>query len=136
MYDRPITNSMAYVLILLHRVFQTQKDWLHVPSYLTQMSAMGSAARGGDWVKLRYWGLIEGKKGERKDKSKRVGLYKITEEGHKFAKGEIKIPKYARIYNKKFLGFVVKETTSIQECLDTEFNYEDLMAGRLGTPTI
>jgi hypothetical protein len=140
MYTREITSTMAYSLIILHRHFSTNKDWLHVPKFLSQMSAIGSAVRGGDFAKLRYWGLLEAKQDaktekkpqeKRKDGSKRVGFYRMTEKGHQFAKGEIKVPKAALIYNRKHHGFAPGEAT-IQECLGKEFNYADLMAGQLG----
>ena len=137
MYTREITSPMAYTLIILHRHFSTDQNWLHVPSYLSQMSTIGSAVRGGDFAKLRYWGLLEAKqddrkaKDKRKDGSKRTGFYRMTEKGHQFVKGETKIPKVALVYNGKHFGFAPGEA-SIQECLGKEFNYSDLMAGHLG----
>jgi hypothetical protein len=136
MYTREINATMAYTLVILHRHFSTDQNWLHVPSYLSQMSTIGSAIRGGDFAKLRYWGLLEPKPAEkktekRKDGSKRVGFYRMTERGHQFVKGEIKIPRVALVYNGKHHGFVPGEVT-IQECLGKEFNYDDLMAGKLG----
>lgn len=135
LYERPITGAMAYVLILLHRHFSTPPipGWVHVPSYLTDMSKMGSAVRGGDWAKLRYWGLLEEKPEDRKDGSNRAGFYRMTEKGHKFAKGEVKVPKAVMLYNDRFLGFVTPGEVSIQDCLGKEFDYADLMAGRLGS---
>jgi len=136
MYEREITSTMAYTLIILHKHFSDFKDWTHLPSFLSQMSVLGSAVRGGDFAKLRYWGLLEEKPIEkltdkRKDGSKRVGFYRMTEKGHQFAKGEVKIPKVALVYNGKHFGFAPGEVT-IQECLGKEFNYDDLMAGKLG----
>lgn len=132
LYSREITSSMAYVLILLHRHFQSDKNWLHVPSFLTNVSTVGAAVRGGDWAKLRYWDLIEEKpKTERKDGSKRAGFYRMTEKGHQFVRGETKVPRAVLLYADKFLGFDEGEV-SIQECLGKEFDYADLMAGRLG----
>jgi len=136
MYTREINSTMAYTLIILHRHFSEDKGWLHVPSYLSQMSVIGSAVRGGDFAKLRYWGLLEPKPVEkksdkRKDGSKRVGFYRMTEKGHKFVLGEVTVPKVALIYNGKHHGFAPGEVT-IKECLGNEFNYDDLMAGKLG----
>lgn len=131
LYHRPITGAMAYVLILLHRHFLKAPGWLHVPKYLTDMSKMGSAVRGGDWAKLRYWGLLEEKPEDRKDESNRAGFYRMTEKGHQFAKGEIKVAKAVLLYNDRFLGFAPGEV-SIQDCLGKEFSYVDLMEGRLG----
>lgn len=132
LYEREITGSMAYVAILLHRHFQEDQNWLHVPDYLSNMSKIGSAVRGGDWSKLRYWGLIEEKPEEkRKDGSKRAGFYKMTEKGHQFVKGGVKVQRSILLYNDHFLGFG-KGEVGIKDCLGKEFNYDDLMAGQLG----
>jgi hypothetical protein len=132
-YEREIHASMARVLIILHRHFLKETDWLHVPSYLETLSRqLGAAIRGGDWAKLRYWALIEEKpKTERKDGSKRVGFWKVTDKGHAFAKNELRIPKAVQLYNDKFLGFVSESVTvSILDCLGKEFSYEELMSGK------
>lgn len=135
LYERPITSSMAKVLILLHRHFKNHADWLHVPGYLSEMNKIGAAVRGGDWSKLRYWALIEEKPEVRGDGSKRAGFYKMTDLGHQFARGEAKVSKTAKIYNGRFLGFGDGQV-SIQDCLGTEFNYDQLMAGEFGAFTI
>lgn len=132
LYTREITSSMAYVLILLHRHFEKAPDYIHVPNYLSDMTKLGSMIRGGDFAKLRYWGLLEEMPdAKRKDGSKRAGFYRMPEKGHQFAKGEIKVPKTVFLYNDTFLGFGPGDT-SIHECLGKDFNYDDLMAGRLG----
>lgn len=132
-YHREINASMARVLIVLHRYFLTQQEWLHVPTYLEDLSRqLGAAVRGGDWAKLHYWKLIEAKpKAERKDGSKRAGFWRVTEQGHAFAKNELKVPKYAMVYNERCLGYVPNSgEVGILECLGKEFNYADLMAGK------
>jgi len=132
LYEREITVSMAYVAILLHRHFVESQAWLHVPEYLSNLSKIGSAVRGGDWAKLRYWGLIEEKpEDKRKDGSRRSGYYKMTERGHQFVKGEIKVPRSILLYNEHFLGYG-KGEVGIRDCLGKEFDYDDLMAGKLG----
>jgi len=137
LYSREITSSMAYVAILLHRHFSDAHAdaWLHVPEYLSNMSTVGAAVRGGDWAKLRYWGIIEEKPPEkllskRADGSTRVGRYRMTPRGHSFCKGEIELPKSILIYNDKPLEFS-KDKASIQDCLGKSFDYEALMAGKL-----
>ena len=47
-----------------------------------------------NFQKLRYWGLVE-KIG---DKDSKGGLWRITEDGMKFAKGEISAPKFVWTY--------------------------------------
>lgn len=137
LYEREIHGSMARVLIILHRHFLRENPmWIHVPSFLEDLSVqLGAAVRGGDWAKLRYWGLIEEKPKEtkpakRKDGSKRVGFYRVTEKGHAFAKGEIKVPRAALVYNERHLGFSADREVSIVDCLGKEFNYDELMSGK------
>jgi hypothetical protein len=134
-YEREITGSMAYVAILIHRHFlhNNGEGWLHVPEYLSNMSVIGAAVRGGDWAKLRYWKVIEEKPEEkRKDGSPRVGFYRITPTGISFVKGEIKVPRSILIYNDKFIRYG-KGTVSIHDCLGKKFDYAALMAGNVGT---
>lgn len=133
LYHREIYASMARVLIILHRHFEKETEWLHVPSYLQDLSRqLGAAIRGGDWVKLKHWKLIEPKpKAERKDGSKRAGFWRVTEQGHAFAKNELKVPRYAMIYNERFLGYVPNSPqVGVLDCLGKEFDYNDLMTGK------
>lgn len=137
-YERDITGSMAYVAILIHRYFlhNQGEGWLHVPEYLSNMSVIGAAVRGGDWVKLRYWKIIEEKPEEkRKDGSNRAGFYRITPTGISFVKGEIKVPKSILIYNDKFIKYG-KGTVSIHDCLGKKFDYSALMAGNVGVLSV
>lgn len=134
-YEREITGSMAYVAILIYRHFlhNEGEGWLHVPEYLSSMATIGSAVRGGDWAKLRYWRVIEEKPEEkRKDGSNRAGFYRMTSTGVSFVKGEIKVPRSILIYNDKFLEYG-KGTVSIHDCLGKKFDYAALMAGNIGT---
>jgi hypothetical protein len=128
--EREITPGMAYVAILLHRHFLEDSGWLHVASYLKNLVVLGSEVKGGDWSKLQLWDLIE-EKPEEKGKVYKPGFYRMTERGHQFVKGEIKIHTVALLYNGKLLGFGKGETT-IQKRLGKDYNYEDLMSGKLG----
>jgi len=127
-YQRKLTSSMAYALLLIARAFRTKRDWLHVPEYLTEVCRTGATIRGGDWAKLVHWGVIEAKPDEqRKDGSKRVGFYRLTQRGRDFVDGRIRVPKHVLIYNSKFYGFGDK-TVSVQEALTDRFNYAELMS--------
>ncbi len=127
-YQRPLSSSMAAALILIRRAFLRQSDWLHVPEYLTQVAAEGAMVRGGDWAKLTHWGLIEAKQDEvRKDGSRRVGFYKITQRGIDFVERRVEVPQYVFIYASHLLGKSEKMTT-IDKALRNRFNYGELMA--------
>lgn len=128
-YPRPITGSMAYTLILIYRYFQKpiHEDWLHVANYIHGLG-LPANLYGGDFAKLRHWGLIEQKDGERDDGSNRIGYYRITEKGKQFVLGKATVPARARIFNKKCYSLTGKEI-SIRQALGKKFNYEELMKG-------
>jgi hypothetical protein len=127
-YQRKLSSSMAAALILIRRAFRKQSDWLHVPEYLTEVAANGAIIRGGDWAKLVHWGLLEAKDDEkRKDGSRRVGFYKITQLGIDFVEGRVRVPRYVYIYAQKRVG-VSDKTTSVQEALGDRFNYGEMMS--------
>lgn len=131
--EREIQSTAARVLIILHHHFQKDSEWLHVPSHLESIARQsGTVQKDSGWARLTYWGLIEEKP---KDTGKRAGFYRITEKGNQFAKGEIKLPKYAMVYNDRFLGFTPScPEVSVTDCLGKEFSYEDLMAGKYSEP--
>jgi hypothetical protein len=136
LYKRKLNSAMAYTLILLHRYFRDARaeKWLHVPSYLNSISLPPrvSASIRGDWAKLRFWGFIQDMPGERADKSKRAGYWRITDVGRQFAKGEVLVPSHVYIYNQKPFENRQrrhKKQISIYEALGERFSYEELMRG-------
>jgi hypothetical protein len=123
LYRRTITATMARSLILIDRWCRAHpSEWLHIPSYLTQLRANAT----NDAALLRHWGLIEGQGGEREDGSKRVGFYRVTELGHAFANRAAQVPCYALLYSQELLG-LTGEPVGIEEALGTRFNYAELM---------
>ena len=127
-YQRKLSSSMAAALILIRRAFRKQSDWLHVPEYLTEVAAQGAIVRGGDWAKLTHWQLLEAKQDEvRKDGSRRIGFYKITDRGVDFVERRVQVAKYAFIYASHLIG-LSDTTTTIDEALRERFNYGELMS--------
>jgi hypothetical protein len=128
-YKRTLTSTMAFTLILIDKHFRENQDWLHVPQYLTAAGA-DEASRGGDYAKLKDWGLLQPKPGKRADNSTRTGLWRITEMGRAFVRGEIRVHRTIELYNQKPTGRDVgAETISIQDALGTRFDYAALMSG-------
>lgn len=130
--EKEFTVSMAYVLILLHRQFDKTPDWLQVPEYLSEMVKLGSAVKGTDFSRLRYWGLLEEQPHPTKKGQAKAGFYKMTPKGHQLAKGEIKVPKAVFMYNGQPRGFPPGDA-SIQELLGKEYDYQELLSGKFGT---
>lgn len=126
LYHRKITSSMAYGLILIFRENRkNDNQYIHLWNFFKSLN-IPSAIMTGDIMKLRYWGLLERKNGEREDGSNRVGFYRITEKGKEFVNGNILVPKEAKVFNSKFFGFA-GDKISIKQALKSKFNYEELM---------
>lgn len=119
-YRRRVTSGMAQALIIMWQLRGT--DWFYLPDIAHKW-------QGRDEANLRHFGLIE-EAGDRRPDGGRKGWWRVTREGEAFVKGEITIPKYARIYDGRHLGFDGAETISIRDALGARFNYDDLMAGR------
>lgn len=133
LYPRKLNKSMAYVLLLMECHFRSDpvEEWLHVPSYITEMVDPRRAAviRGGDFAKLKYWGLIEEKPDVRDDGSPRVGYWKLTPLGRQFCRREVKVPRRVYTYNSESLPWgVAEKLISIDDALGDAFRYDEIMA--------
>ena len=124
----PFHSTMAYTLILFyeHAVKNGDEAWLDINALI---ASKGQKSKN-DYTKLGYWGLIESKKGERADGSKRVGIWRITQKGKLFARGEIEVPKRGHFFNQKVWSWS-EEQTDIVSALGKRFNYRELMGGSL-----
>jgi len=122
-YKRRVHSTMARELITIYRA-SPECDWLYLPDVLRLRGA-----HGGDTVKATYWGLIEEDDDIREDGSSRTGWWRLTEAGRGFVLGEHKIPKYARVYDGRLLGFE-GEMATIRDALGAKFDYDLLMKGQ------
>lgn len=119
-YRRNIYQRMGKVLLWLVDEFERTGEWVKLKD--------GPLFRGGDNAKLAYWGLVQTRARRETEHNKRSsGEWMPTGLGLSFAKQRVRIPKYAYIYNGKVVGYS-EEMASISECLDGDFNYEDLDA--------
>lgn len=127
LYKRKINSTMALALVLIYQHFRLhpRDQWLHVPAFLVKVKHDSTIA-GGDAAKLRYWGVIEARPGERNDGSDRVGHYRITDVGRQFVEGKIAVPRYIYLYNQGLLR-LSEEMTTIQQALGDKFSYTELM---------
>jgi len=116
-YRRKVNSGMAFSLLSMYRLAGT--SYLHLPTRLN--------ARSREEGKLRYWGLVEEELEKRPDGG-RAGYWRVTEKGRHFIFGSIGVPKYARIYDSRLLGFDGPEVL-FRDCLGSKFNYDELMAG-------
>lgn len=116
-YRRKINAGQAQPLIRMWRLCGTQ--WCHIPTEL--------ASRGHEESKLAYWGILE-EELKLRDDGGRAGWWRITELGRRFVLDEVRLPKYARIYDGRCLG-LAGEPQGIRDALGVKFNYSDLMVG-------
>jgi hypothetical protein len=124
-YRRKLNSAMAYALILMYRHGGDEDGWCYVPDLLIRRTN-----RGGDEAKARYWGLIEEPPDAmREDGSTRVGTWRLTADGAAFVRGELKVAKYARVYDGRCLGLDDAQLVDITDALGKRFNYRELMAG-------
>jgi hypothetical protein len=115
-YKRTVNSGMARSLITMYKA--SGREWQHVPTTTDRASR--------EEGKLAYWGLLEESEEVRTDGG-RAGWWRVTEDGEKFVKGCLSIPKYAYVYN----GEVVKlggDKVFITKCLGKGFIYRELMA--------
>lgn len=128
-YKRSITSSMGAALILLSKM-ANDNQWFHLETYLK--SSPAPASWRGDVPKLRFWGLIEKREGEKEDGNPNDGIYRITPEGRFFVHGHHAVKGSILMYNNKKIGYPTDvEEVTIQDVLGKKFNYSELMEGLL-----
>lgn len=119
LYHRPIYGSQAVSLINLYKLG---------PGYHHISGFNSGRTGGGDFAKLRFWGLAKEQPNE--DDGKRTsGMWAITEKGIDWVLGTISVQKYVDIYNQKPISFS-GDQVYIREVLGDKFNYEELMKGQ------
>lgn len=126
-YRRKIHAAMAYGLIRFYQIAKGTKEYVSITQ--TREYNFRVALRG-DFAKLSYWGLIEEMPKDPKNKVQRTsGIWRLTQTGINFVRGDIRIPKYVKIYDGRRMGFDgVDEDVSIRDCLGKKFSYSELMA--------
>jgi hypothetical protein len=133
---RSLTVAMAFGLIKLyqeHQIHGMQPMWVKVPDLFERVvpAAMKSIRGGGDFAKLRHWGLVQQMPNQqRKDGSKRAGMYSITPAGTSFVLRQSVVP--AAYYECKGQGVVGwdSDNITIADALKKEFDYQELMMGK------
>lgn len=122
LYPRRIYATSAIGIINLYHLTREQPD---VPYFHIKAIERHRKSGGGDFAKFKTWGLVEEQLNT--DTKKRTsGYWRITPKGERYVRGELTIPKVARIYNKRFFYFE-GEQVSIKDALGKNFDYAELM---------
>jgi hypothetical protein len=115
-YKRQINSGMARSLIRMYRSFGL--DFGYIPELPTRSREEG---------KLPYWGLTEEANAVRLDGG-RAGWWRVTDKGEAFIRRGLLVPKYALVYNGRFLKYDdSKQLVSIIHCLGNKFDLDDLL---------
>jgi hypothetical protein len=120
-YKRKINSGMARALIRMYRLPQTPEEWIHL-----YRDVDPNRFGGTDTPILRFWGLVEENEESSSLAKKSNGLWRLTAAGRLFVRGETTMPKYARLYDNRCLGFAGPRI-SIRDALGDKFNYDELM---------
>jgi len=115
-------------MISFYRHNKKKPGWFHVLKDF-QFEQSGPLYVCGDYSKLVCWGLIEESVDRKDDGNPDNGFYRITDAGVAFVENKIRVKRYVYLYNNVPLEpeNLDEETVSIQECLGSEFNYNELM---------
>lgn len=127
-YRRLLNSNMAEALVRIKQAHDRnpEVEWIDVPHLLKNTPRRWSNGEwGGDYAKLRYWGLLEQATGLRADGSSRNGLWKITALGRQFASGDVRVPSHAFDFNGECLGLDNDMQINIRGVHN--FNYEELI---------
>lgn len=127
-YKRKLSSIMACWLIAFRRAQKAPQEWMHVDRVALELRSITSI-RSGDYGKLRFWGLLEprevGEDAADEDK-KASGVWQLTVKGAAFVAGEVKVPRYALVFDNALQGYDGEEI-GVQEALGSRFSYTELM---------
>jgi len=115
-YRRNLDSGIARGLLLLSQ-FGPNGEWVH---YHKLMDHYDSRSFG----KTQYWGLVE-PHGPDTATGAPKGLWRLTETGMRFVRGEITVNQYCLHYDHECLGYGGPQIT-IQDAFKTPFEYSQV----------
>ena len=116
-YRRQITSTSARSLIRLYHARTPQGSFTHWGDLIGRQYA--------DEAKLVHWGLVEEENVVREDGG-RAGYWRITPAGVDWVEERSSVPRYALIYDSRFLGFEGGPWT-VRDALGKRFDLQELM---------
>jgi hypothetical protein len=114
----------SYARVLIWMAFHGKDgEYVHIPT-------SGAINGGGDYAKLRYWGLIEKSPKNPDPKKRSSGLWRLTTTGRDFALNKTTINSICYYSHPpgEVLGFE-PDQVSIVDALGKYFDYSSLMSG-------
>lgn len=124
-YKRPLNAPMSRSLIWLVKHSQAKDDpWVDL-----RAEAPKHVHQSRELAKLKKWGCIEEKPSESKRGARTSGIWRPTERGIRYARGEIALSSHVVLYDNHVLSFSSKPTT-IRKSLGKKFDFDALWSGR------
>lgn len=109
------------------------KFWANAGREWAEMKEAVPGLPGGEYGKLRLWGLMERAIGHRQDGSPRTGWWRVTDKGERWLRDEITVPEIARVFANRVIEFGGTEEWTIHDALGRTFDYREMMGqGTLG----
>lgn len=120
-YKRKLNSGMARTLIAIYRAHG--KEPVHVKNFLKDEGLQNNH----DWTLLKFWGFMAPEAS--KDTSKRdSGIWRVTDLGEKFIKGNVPAESHKVFYNGKELPkMTLSDHIDIVQALGEHFDYKELM---------
>ena len=118
-YDRHLYSDPVAALCRLYRLTGGE------PGIFKHMRDIGTPKTGGgDFSKLRHWGLISAapKELHNNPKTKTSGMWALTEKGRLFVDGAILLPRKCMVFNNHNYGFI-GDQISVLDALKEDFDY-------------
>jgi hypothetical protein len=115
-YARRITRSMLYALGRLKNFHDRHpsEEFAHLRDF--------NGPNHGEWARLRWWGLIEPKQPVEGDDNSPRGWWKLTGLGHRWLRGQEKIPRSPVCFHGLFVGWVDSTDLITTADVDPEFS--------------
>lgn len=157
LYRVPLDSAMSHALLALRRHDDARRSgrtypptmyreggFFHIERVFKATPRLIASARGSA-VKLRHWGLIEGRRAGAVDEASGeavpVGFYRITDLGREFADGVLALPKYVFQFNDAIIDPVEAgvpadlyegQTSTLRDALGVRFDFDTVVHGLAG----
>jgi hypothetical protein len=114
----PYVIGKGHALVLIE-MYKNWREWINVNKDIKP--------EGRNFSEAKHWHLIEAMPND--DPTKHTsGIWRLTEEGKQFVRGEITVPAKKYVFNDKVYRTSTKEI-NIEQALGKKFNYQELMEG-------
>lgn len=120
-YGRNINKTMAQSLIWLCHAEGDAEGWVDVPA-----KAPRWVVQSNQLPTLKWWGLVERRGNDGKNKTKFSGMWRPTAKGLDFVHHGARIEKQVFTYNDEVQGYGTA-TVTLRDCFEDNFDYQSTM---------